>query len=82
MSVLRTTLAVAIVATLCLLSTASIVASEDLTRARDLYHAAAYDDALMVLSGIVTFRRAWRTDAPPVRPLRRVSQRHRDLQAA
>ena len=45
-------MAVAVVATLCLLSAARITASEDLTRAKDLYHAAAYDDALTVLNGM------------------------------
>jgi len=52
MNVLRTTLAIAAVVILCAASAARISASEDLTRAKDLYHAAAYDDALMVLSGM------------------------------
>jgi len=52
MNVLRTTLAIAAVVILCAAGAARISASEDLTRAKDLYHAAAYDDALMVLSGM------------------------------
>lgn len=52
MNVLRTTLAIAAVVILCAAGTARISASEELTRAKDLYHAAAYDDALMVLSGM------------------------------
>ena len=52
MNVLRTTLAVAALVTLCLASAARISASEDLTRAKDLYHSAAYEEALMVLSGM------------------------------
>jgi len=52
MTVLRTTVAVAVVVTLCLLAAAPISASEDLTRARELYQAAAYDDALKVLNGM------------------------------
>jgi len=52
MNVLRTTLAIAAVVIFCAAGAARISASEDLTRAKDLYHAAAYDDALMVLSGM------------------------------
>ena len=52
MNVLRTTLAVAALVTLCLAAAARISASEELTRAKDLYHAAAYEDALMLLSGM------------------------------
>jgi len=52
MNVLRTTLAIAAVVIICAAGAARISASEDLTRAKDLYHAAAYDDALMVLSGM------------------------------
>jgi hypothetical protein len=52
MTVLRTTMAVAVVVTLGLLAATPIIASEDLTRARDLYRAAAYEDALKVLNGM------------------------------
>jgi hypothetical protein len=52
MTVLRTTMAVAVVAILTLASAARITASEELTRAKGLYQSAAYDDALTVLNGI------------------------------
>lgn len=52
MNVFRTTLAVAALVTLCLASAARIFASEELARAKELYHAAAYDDALMMLSSM------------------------------
>jgi hypothetical protein len=53
MIVLRTTMAACLVA-LLVLSAGSVTASEELTRAKDLYRSAAYDDALMALSGIST----------------------------
>jgi len=52
MSVLRSTIAVAVVATLCLFAAARITASEQLTRAKELYRSASYDDALKVLDGL------------------------------
>jgi hypothetical protein len=53
MIVFRTTTAVCLVAML-VLSVRSVIASEELTRAKDLYRSAAYDDALMALSGLST----------------------------
>ena len=52
MTVLRTTMAVAVVAILAFTFSARISASEELTRAKGLYQSAAYDDALTLLNGI------------------------------
>lgn len=52
MKVLRSTMAVAAVATLCFVHVVRITASEQLTRARDLYRSASYDEALTVLNGM------------------------------
>jgi TonB family protein len=51
MTVDRTTLALAAFATLLLLTDTRISASDQLNRARELYQAAAYDEALVALNG-------------------------------
>jgi len=45
-------MAVAVVATLCFIQAVRITASEPLTRAKDLYRSASYDDALTVLNAM------------------------------
>src|SRR3954469_13929149 len=52
MTVLRMTMAAAVIAILSLVFSAPITASEELSRAKTLYQSAAYDDALSVLDGI------------------------------
>lgn len=52
MTVLRSTMAVAAVATLCSICAVRITASDQLNRAKDLYRSASYDDALTVLNAM------------------------------
>jgi TonB family protein len=52
MKVMRASVAVALAAMLCLVAVIQLNASEELTRAKDLYRSASYDEALTVLDSI------------------------------
>ena len=52
MKVMRASFAVALAAMLCLVTVIQLNASEELTRAKELYRSASYDEALTVLDGI------------------------------
>jgi TonB family protein len=52
MNVMRATLASALALTLCLLAVSPLTASDELTRAVELYRAASYDEALSILDSI------------------------------
>jgi hypothetical protein len=52
MNVMRATVAAALAVILCLVAVSQLHASEELTRAKELYRAASYDEALSVLDGI------------------------------
>jgi TonB family protein len=53
MKVMRASVAAALAAMLCLLAVIQLSASEELTRAKDLYRSASYDEALTVLDSIL-----------------------------
>src|SRR5262245_28485411 len=52
MNVMRATVAAAFAVLLCLLAATQLTASEELTRAKELYRSASYDEALKVLDSI------------------------------
>jgi TonB family protein len=52
MNVMRATIAAALAASVCLVGAISLSASEELTRAKELYRSASYDEALTVLNNI------------------------------
>jgi len=52
MNALRTTIAVAVAALLCLAAPARLSASEELSRARELYRGASYEEALTLLRSV------------------------------